>query len=307
MSDTTHGVSMPEYAAALGAITTHNIDINLIFKALNIESQQWTEVCNTYQFSAMTDMATYMQYFGNPSLCPKFSNLVQPLPSSTNTSTANSFFDQLMSGFSDFDIESDDDVTEDDTPVADDKKHLLAFGSIILYQHPVETLQIYSSKNDLKEMLGNAWEITNTQEAIETLDWLKEAGHRDEEVDTQDEEVKIAIQEYSKALSPQIKLNIDAAGNFQDVDAWDIERIASVARYCYAAGYINEETCFKYLEIAKNMATERYKNWFEYASSFMTGRAAFWGNNPIAFASAIKESLQDKNSVWNTTCIDWKK
>jgi len=75
MSNTIHGVSLSEYAAAIGALTTQAIDNNAILDALNITSEQWTEVYTKYQFAALQDMGTYMQYYSNPALCPKFSYL----------------------------------------------------------------------------------------------------------------------------------------------------------------------------------------------------------------------------------------
>lgn len=301
MSDTIHGVSLPDYAAALGAMSTHLISFDVIAEALNITDEQWTEVCTKYQFAAMTDMSTYMQYFGNPSLSPKFSSILSG--SEDNASSGNSTFSQLMNNFAGLYGNDDEDDDEEDEfeniePVPDDKKQLLAFGAIILHQHPTDTFEIHGYKSDLKAMLENAWNITENDDAIETLDWLKEEGHRAEEAEI-DEDTQDDIEEYEKVLSP-LKLNIDEKGSPKDIDAWDIERIASVARYCYAAGFIDQQTCLQYLETAAKMAKERYNNWSEYASSFMTGRAFMYGGSPANFAAVILNMLSDKKSIWNT-------
>lgn len=107
------------------------------------------------------------------------------------------------------------------------------------------------------------------------------------------------VKEYEQALAPVLKLNIDENRNPKDIDAWDIERIASLSRYCYAAGYIDQETCLEYLETASKMAKERYNNWSEYASSFMTGRAFMYGGNPLDFATVILGMLNNQKSMWN--------
>jgi len=101
MSNTIHGVSLSEYAAAIGALTTQAIDNNAILNALNITSEQWTEVCTKYQFAALQNMGTYMQYYSNPALCPKFSYLAGDEKIDTN-SEANSAFSQLMNNFQDY-------------------------------------------------------------------------------------------------------------------------------------------------------------------------------------------------------------
>lgn len=258
MSDTIHGVSLSDYAAALGAMSTYGLDVDSIFQALNINAAQWTEVCTQYQFAAMTDMGTYMQYFGNPSLCPKFSNLGSGGENGVNNSTAPNFFNQLMGDFADFMNDDDDDDFDHIEPIPADKKDLLCLGAVVLYQHPADSFEIYGDRSDLEDMLENAWKITNHEEAIETLEWLKEEGHRENDIEI-DAAVIEDIKEYQQVLSP-LQLNIDEDGNVTNIDAWDIERIASVARYCYAADYIDQSTCLSYLETAKKMAQERYSN-----------------------------------------------
>lgn len=300
MSNTIHSVSLADYAAATGALASQSLGFDAILNALSITSDQWTEVCTEYQFAAMTDMGTYMQYYGNPSLSPKFSNLLTSTENSSNAG-ANSIFSQLMGNMSNIFGGGDDDDDDDFNiePVPTDKKGLLAFGSIILCQHPTDTFEINGYKSDLKDMLENAWDITNQEEAIETLEWLKEEGHRNQQAEI-DENTLEEIKEYREALSPMVKLNIDENGNPTDIDAWDIERIGSVARYCYAAGYIDQQTCLQYLEIANKMAKEKYQNWSEYAASFMTGRLFMYGGSPVNFAAAILEMLNNPNSLWNT-------
>lgn len=302
MSNTVHGVSLPEYAAAIGALTTQSIDTDAVLKALNITSEQWTEVCTKYQFAALQDMGTYMQYYSNPALCPKFNYLAGNEQINSNAE-ANSSFTQLMNNFSGLfgggDDDDDDDDFENIEPVPDHKKELLSIGSIILHQHPTDTFEINGYKSDLKEMLENAWNITDHEDAVEILEWLKDEGHRGEDAEI-DEDTEDDIKEYEQALAPALKLNIDEDGNPTDIDAWDIERIGSVARYCYAAGYIDQQTCLQYLETARKMAKERYNNWSEYAASFMTGRAFMYGGSPAAFATVILEMLSSKKSIWNT-------
>lgn len=303
MSNTIHGVNLADYAAATGALANQSLSFDAILNALNINSDQWTEVCAEYQFAAMTDMGTYMQYYGNPGLSPKFSNLLTSTENNANAG-ANSIYSQLMGNMSNLFGGADDDDDDDDDdfdiePVPSDKKGLLAFGSIILCQHPTDTFEIYGYKSDLKDMLENSWEIINQEGAIETLEWLKEEGHRNQQAEI-DEDTIEEIKEYQEALSPKVKLNIDENGNPTDIDAWDIERIGSVARYCYAAGYIDQQTCLQYLEIASKMAKENYQNWSEYAASFMTGRLFMYGGSPANFAAAILEMLNNPSSLWNT-------
>lgn len=309
-----HGVNLEDYAAAMGVMSNGSMDVQEILNRLNINSEQWAEVCTSYQFAAMTDMGTYMKFLSNPSLSSKFGTGAPAETDSqsvnSNAGTAESFLSSFTNNplFNSFGFGTASAQNDDVELAPAEKMPLLNFGAIILRQHNVKSLKLYGTQKDLKSMLENMWDITDKKSAIETLEWLKTDGDRADAnaLDTEDEEIQEAIQDYSEILEAPVKLNIDADGNVQNVDAWDIERMASTSRYSFGAGYISEDECYQYLETAMNMAIKTYRGWAEYASAFMTGRALFFGSDPSAFMSAIEEMLEEKDSIWNENPLNWK-
>jgi hypothetical protein len=92
-----------------------------------------------------------------------------------------------------------------------------------------------------------------------------------------------------------------------DFAAWDIERLAGMARKCYVAGYITEAECYEYLEEAKKQAQAHYHGWREYFLGFIYGRALLYHLNSVTqYTKFLPEFLGSKDSIWKENEQVWK-
>ena len=69
--------------------------------------------------------------------------------------------------------------------------------------------------------------------------------------------------------------------------AWDYARVAIVARYAVAVGFLEEEEVWPYLQLAAESAAATYSSWREFTAAHILGRALAWGND----SSDLIESL----------------
>lgn len=195
-----------------------------------------------------------------------------------------------------------------------EKQHLLAYGAILaLYRlESPRTLQVMENPEILKDGLSAAWEVNNTEEAIQTLEWLLSEGHRTKFNELllalktgqsfTEEEVGKSQECYESAQEGMMKRLSFTKSDFDQVNtiaAWDFERAINIARWSYIVGYLTEDQAWNYIERAANAASPIFQSWNEYFISFAFGRAiAYEGKiNDIIWKG--KELLDDKDSIWN--------
>jgi len=100
---------------------------------------------------------------------------------------------------------------------------------------------------------------------------------------------------YKKA----IKATFSEVMSVSKVTAWDIERLAGVARKCYHAGYLTEDECYGYLEKASELAKQYYKNWREYIIGYFIGRGICYNTENLGqWTYTAGELLNAENSIW---------
>ncbi|MCL2221516.1 MAG: DUF1266 domain-containing protein [Oscillospiraceae bacterium] len=61
--------------------------------------------------------------------------------------------------------------------------------------------------------------------------------------------------------------------------AWDYGRVAMLARYSVAAGFLEEEEVWGFMQIAAERASETYSSWREFTAAYILGRALAFGNS----------------------------
>jgi hypothetical protein len=89
-----------------------------------------------------------------------------------------------------------------------------------------------------------------------------------------------------------------------NLSAWDYGRVAIIARYGLAAGYIQEEEAWEYLKLAADRAAEVYGSWREYTAAHILGRALAFGNSSQDFRDSLGFLLYHPESSFQT--IDFK-
>ncbi|MBV7690438.1 DUF1266 domain-containing protein [Limnobaculum sp. M2-1] len=223
----------------------------------------------------------------------------------------------------------------------------LAFGVLFinggLFAGPTRTLHINAKVDDVKKYdLDQYWDIKDTDSAKETLNQLASLPSNNgfspssiysasaktffthfEKLSPEQQKDPAELNKWVQALE-QINQNIkvEAFGKMyerlslsyqqimglQNIDAWDIERLAGTARKCYFAGYITEDECYQYLAQARSLATARYANWQEYLVSFMTGRVVCYKETGFdQWIDVAQGLLETPNSIWDQNKGLWTK
>jgi len=109
--------------------------------------------------------------------------------------------------------------------------------------------------------------------------------------------------EYSLVSAELYKKNIKATFSevlsVSKVTAWDIERLAGVARKCYHAGYLTEDECYGYLAKASELARQDYKTWREYIIGYFIGRGICHSTENLGqWTYTAGELLNAEKSIW---------
>lgn len=203
-------------------------------------------------------------------------------------------------------------------PLPKEKQHLLAYGAnLALYRS--ESPRILPMKIDnetLKEGLSSYWDISNPEEATQTLEWLLTEGHRAKydpllmELKAgqsfTEEEVGKSQECYESAQEAMMKKLSFAKSDFDRVNtiaAWDFDRAVNIARWSYIIGYITEEQAWGYIERAADAGSHFFQSWKDYFISFAFGRAIAYEGYIYDILWNGKELLDEKDSIWNEFSI----
>ena len=191
-----------------------------------------------------------------------------------------------------------------------------------------------------KHDLEKAWEITNTESAKsvlqnlanllatkdidlsvladqEIIDIYLEYELSGKKYSTSDTRMMAAYERYNANLQAfrwnteyslasaelykkEIKATFSEVISVSKVTAWDIERLAGIARKCYHAGYLTEDECYGYLEQASELARQDYKTWREYIIGYFIGRGICYSTENLGqWTHTAGELLNAENSIWN--------
>lgn len=82
--------------------------------------------------------------------------------------------------------------------------------------------------------------------------------------------------------------------------AWDYGRVAIIARYGVAAGFLEEDEAWEHLKIAADSAAEIYTSWREYTAAHILGRALAFGNPSEDFLPMLFFLLHHPESSFQT-------
>jgi hypothetical protein len=225
--------------------------------------------------------------------------------------------------------EVSDETTKNSSSLEESQIHALAFGAVLSARNQMnyDTL-LGDSKDNIsmyQQALEDAWEITDHNSAVETLDWLKTEGHRisedsdyfgfdeiykmivnsDESSDLSEadlESSKISYQSVYDVLKDDYGYTEEELKSVTTLSAWDYDRLITVARWCYGCDYITEEEAWDYINYAAEQGSKDYDSWKTYFAGVMFGRA-LWSEDS-SFSSDNKsiadELLKNKDSIYNT-------
>lgn len=196
----------------------------------------------------------------------------------------------------------------------EERRRLLAYGAVLaLYR--VESPRILHLKVPLDQLrvgLESAWGIANREDALNTLEWLLEEGHRarydslflelKSGQPVQEEERKASqecFEAAKKVMSSKLGFTNEHFNGIQTIAAWDYDRAVNIARWSYALDYISEEELWSFIKRAAEQANRTYNSWVDYFIAFAFGRGIAYHGDIYDIVWKGKELLQsDPNSIW---------
>lgn len=211
-------------------------------------------------------------------------------------------------------------------PLSIDKQRSILLGAVYSSQQHarLDTLKLHIESNRRNIILKEWWGIQNTDDALETLDRLRDVGHRyffppvveamKQAGDQAKKDILLAHFKTSEEMERAILFlnNLQEAletmkkeGTITDMEdlarigvaGWDVARLSFITRACYDAGYIDEETAWSYLQAADQLAHATLGSWKALGDSYVVGRY-FWGGVDEAsslihlYAKELSEKLQ---------------
>lgn len=132
----------------------------------------------------------------------------------------------------------------------------------------------------LHEALAIGWDITSGEEACQRMDDLYEVGHRAEL-----QPRFVQNEAYWRAEFDKFPFLRDRP--VSSVAAWDYGRVASVAYLSLAAGFLDKDTAFRYMDKATRVSMERFHSWEEFAVSYLAGRCMWNPDEPKVLETMI--------------------
>lgn len=190
-------------------------------------------------------------------------------------------------------------------------------------QYYLDSLTTGADPEFLKVNLEEAYDITDTQSALDILNWLAEEGHRvhfdsfkgvfadptlpvyTEDMDDEDIEITQAhISNLAGAASALIADDFIQSGRDyvnKDITAWDMGRLVNLSRACYDLGYIDRDTAWGYIEAAYRLCKEVYATWKELAIGYTIGSAMVRGAGMLLAGTIYmaEELVLDEDSPYN--------
>lgn len=217
----------------------------------------------------------------------------------------------------------------------------LAFGVLVinaLGSEPTRSLQMKTPIEKVKTFdLERSWNIYHQEDAKKVLNQLAQL-YAGDEVNTRlfftpelraswialeegqlsKAEAKQAYEVYNSSVPSQIqavlnelaqpgmKYKFSELMKVDSVVAWDLERLAGIARKCYYVGYITEDECYEYLQLAADEAKKHYRSWRDYFAGYLMGRSLLYSDEGFGqWVYTARGQLETPNSIWNEQQQIW--
>lgn len=214
-----------------------------------------------------------------------------------------------------------------DSSLDDEQIRQLAFGAVLATRNKLkfDTMEVSRLESQIfTQVIERDWDIVDKTTALEMLDWLAIEGHhlsldpdyygfdeilnflqegpdaiREEDLDL-DEELQAYVNTVTILMEEfgYTKEEIDA---IDTVSAWDYDRLVTLARFTYVAGYINQEEAWEYIEHAVSQGVNDYDSWKSYFAGVMIGRAIWSGDDGFDAGNReiAQKLLMEEDSIYS--------
>lgn len=174
-----------------------------------------------------------------------------------------------------------------------------------------------------QQSLSSSWDVENTDDLMETADWLMNEGHNQSaleflgdyggtaETDRAAFETKLQEQSLDDGTYISLLAAYDAYSAYGEgaIAAWDLSRVGTIMGFGYAAGYCTyEEAMDKMLEAAEK-SQELFDSWEDFNKSYLYGYS-YWAEESLDdSASSAAERAELVSSMESQAngpfTIDW--
>ncbi|MDO4729405.1 MAG: DUF1266 domain-containing protein [Bacteroidota bacterium] len=210
----------------------------------------------------------------------------------------------------------------------------IAIGALYSEQQTayINSLKTGLAKSDIKKLLSKWWDISNTIQAKDTLNYLQEKGFRyyfnvvlkaydetdnkeqehiilsgfDQNSQTYEEDTQKAYQQlihlqetWQELLQNNIISTKEELLRYGNI-GWDCGRLVFLSRLCFDVGYISENEAWDYINRAYELATQNFDTWEEFSKSYVIGRG-MWGGKGCyneTIMNIAQELLKNPKSPW---------
>ncbi|WP_257667440.1 DUF1266 domain-containing protein [Parapedobacter tibetensis] len=159
------------------------------------------------------------------------------------------------------------------TPLTDEQKRALVFGAILSYTRGEKILDTIPDRrlDEYAYGLSRQWEVTNTEEAKQTIANLLNL-KRSMEFEVVLRLSSPELSQIQERIAKGLKLDLSTVAQTKSAYAWDTCRAVSLAKWCYWVGHITEQEAWDYINQAADKGSELGENWTDYTVSFLLGR-----------------------------------
>ncbi len=174
-----------------------------------------------------------------------------------------------------------------------------------------EAFSIFSDGQEFldanKEALSVWWGINDREDALNTISWLKNEGHREFYNQILSFIAQATDEEYQEYADDEeygeyihfVQENRDKIGE-ESLLAWDYCRLVGILQNCHYAGYISREEAVTEIMNAAKVLQENFDSWEAMAQNHLLGRK-FWDKNAAgteALNEAVDWLLTNEYSPW---------
>jgi ankyrin repeat protein len=202
-------------------------------------------------------------------------------------------------------------------PLAKDKGWALAVSAIYAQTKGWDLQSLggqEKSSAEPRSTLREDWNITNKQDLLAELQWLREEGDRKAYQEAGGKYAAMSDAEFAKslsaldedkALSGRAMRENYAKWRDRSAVAWDLCRYSYLVQMAYDAKYLKEDEAWNFLLANAREMQKHFSSWREMGQNFLDGRYIWAGERAANHENCYKllANPADPNSPWNN--IPW--